>query len=117
MRPFQKEMVDSVARSIRQRQRSGLRADRRRDDRRDLSPLENRQAARSLFTRRRPCSRTPRSGSEDAQRRRLPRPLHPRQTEDGAHTEIICHEDFCPRALLEKMEKSGLLSRITTDEH
>jgi DNA excision repair protein ERCC-2 len=34
-----------------------------------------------------------------------------------AHTEIICHEDFCPYAARysEKMEKSGLLSRITTE--
>ena len=34
-----------------------------------------------------------------------------------AHTEIICHEDFCPYAAQysEKMEKSGLLSRITTE--
>lgn len=33
-----------------------------------------------------------------------------------AHTEMICHEDFCPFAARysEKMEKSGLLSRITT---
>ncbi|HEX9161032.1 MAG TPA: DEAD/DEAH box helicase, partial [Thermoanaerobaculia bacterium] len=34
-----------------------------------------------------------------------------------AHTEMICHEDFCPYAARysEKMEKSGLLSRITTE--
>ncbi len=33
-----------------------------------------------------------------------------------AHTEMICHEDFCPYAARysEKMEKSGLLSRIAT---
>ena len=33
-----------------------------------------------------------------------------------AHTEMICHEDFCPYAARysDKMEKSGLLSRITT---
>jgi DNA excision repair protein ERCC-2 len=33
-----------------------------------------------------------------------------------AHTEMICHEDFCPFAARysEKMEQSGLLSRITT---
>jgi DNA excision repair protein ERCC-2 len=33
-----------------------------------------------------------------------------------AHTQMICHEDFCPFAARysEKMEKSGLLSRITT---
>ncbi|HEV7919709.1 MAG TPA: ATP-dependent DNA helicase [Thermoanaerobaculia bacterium] len=33
-----------------------------------------------------------------------------------AHTEMICHEDFCPFAARysEKMEKSGLLSRIAT---
>jgi DNA excision repair protein ERCC-2 len=33
-----------------------------------------------------------------------------------AHTEVICHEDFCPFAAhySEKMEKSGLLDRITT---
>jgi DNA excision repair protein ERCC-2 len=33
-----------------------------------------------------------------------------------AHTEMICHEDFCPFAAryTEKMEKSGLLSDITT---
>ena len=34
-----------------------------------------------------------------------------------AHTEIICHEDFCPFAARysEKMERSGLLNRITTE--
>jgi DNA excision repair protein ERCC-2 len=33
-----------------------------------------------------------------------------------AHTEMICHEDFCPFAerYSEKMERSGLLSRIVT---
>ena len=33
-----------------------------------------------------------------------------------AHTEMICHEDFCPFAAQysQKMEKSGLLDRITT---
>src|SRR5215212_9680420 len=33
-----------------------------------------------------------------------------------AHTEMICHEDFCPFAAKysEKMEQSGLLSRIAT---
>ncbi len=33
-----------------------------------------------------------------------------------AHTEVICHEDFCPYAARysDKMEKSGLLSHITT---
>jgi len=33
-----------------------------------------------------------------------------------AHTEMICHEDFCPFAAKygEKMEKSGLISRIAT---
>jgi DNA excision repair protein ERCC-2 len=33
-----------------------------------------------------------------------------------AHTEMICHEDFCPFAARysDKMEKSGLLSRIAT---
>ena len=33
-----------------------------------------------------------------------------------AHTEMICHEDFCPFAARysEKMEKSGLVERITT---
>jgi DNA excision repair protein ERCC-2 len=33
-----------------------------------------------------------------------------------AHTEMICHEDFCPFAARygEKMEKSGLVSRIAT---
>ena len=34
-----------------------------------------------------------------------------------AHTEMICHEDFCPYAAryTEKMEKSGLRDRITTE--
>jgi DNA excision repair protein ERCC-2 len=34
-----------------------------------------------------------------------------------AHTEIICHEDFCPYAARysEKMDRSGLLNRITTE--
>ena len=33
-----------------------------------------------------------------------------------AHTEMICHEDFCPYAARysEKMDKSGLLSEIVT---
>jgi len=33
-----------------------------------------------------------------------------------AHTEMICHEDFCPFAAKygQKMEKSGLISRIST---
>jgi DNA excision repair protein ERCC-2 len=34
-----------------------------------------------------------------------------------AHTEMICHEDFCPYAARysEKMDRSGLLNRITTE--
>ncbi len=34
-----------------------------------------------------------------------------------AHTQMICHEDFCPYAerYSDKMEKSGLISRITTE--
>ncbi len=34
-----------------------------------------------------------------------------------AHSEMICHEDFCPYAARysEKMDRSGLLSRITTE--
>ena len=34
-----------------------------------------------------------------------------------AHTEMICHEDFCPYAAQygAKMEKSGLVSRIATE--
>src|SRR5204862_7520145 len=34
-----------------------------------------------------------------------------------AHTQMICHEDFCPFAerYSEKMEKSGLVSRMTTE--
>lgn len=34
-----------------------------------------------------------------------------------AHTEVICHEDFCPFAAKypEKMERSGLVGRIATD--
>lgn len=34
-----------------------------------------------------------------------------------AHSEMICHEDFCPYAARysDKMERSGLLSRITTE--
>ena len=34
-----------------------------------------------------------------------------------AHTEMICHEDFCPYAARysEKMDRSGLMNRITTE--
>jgi DNA excision repair protein ERCC-2 len=34
-----------------------------------------------------------------------------------AHTEVICHEDFCPYAkqYAEKMERNGLVARIETD--
>jgi DNA excision repair protein ERCC-2 len=36
-----------------------------------------------------------------------------------AHTEVICHEDFCPYAAQysEKMQRNNLLTRITTDHN
>jgi DNA excision repair protein ERCC-2 len=121
MRPFQKEMIDSVARSVRERE--ALLVSAPTGVGKTIAALypalrESLKAGKKLFYL------TSKTLQQDAAVSAL------RMLNDGtfrvlrirakqkmcAHTEIICHEDFCPYAARysEKMEKSGLLSRITT---
>ncbi|MEO8216001.1 MAG: ATP-dependent DNA helicase [Acidobacteriota bacterium] len=122
MRPFQKEMIDSVARTVREKEallvsaptgvgktmaaiypalRESLRMGKKLFY---LTPKtlqqENAVAALDLLN----------DGSFRVLRIRAKQKM-------CAHTEVICHEDFCPFAARysEKMQRSGLLSRIVDD--
>ena len=122
LRPFQKEMVDSVARTVREKEallvsaptgvgktmaaiypalRESLRLGKKLFF---LTPKtlqqENAVAALDLLN----------DGSFRVLRIRAKQRM-------CAHTEVICHEDFCPFAARysEKMQRSGLISRIVDD--
>lgn len=121
MRPFQKEMIDSVARAVRQRE--ALLVSAPTGVGKTIAALypavaESLKAGKKLFFL------TSKTLQQDAAVQALSmlndgsfRVLRVRAKQKMcAHTQMICHEDFCPFAARysEKMEKSGLLSRITT---
>lgn len=122
MRPFQKEMIDSVAHAVRERE--ALLVSAPTGIGKTIAALypavrESLKAGKKLFFL------TSKTLQQDAAISALKmlndgsfRVLRVRAKQKMcAHTEIICHEDFCPYAARysEKMEKSGLLSRITTE--
>ena len=120
MRPFQQEMIDAVARSVREREALLISA-----------PTGIGKTIAALYPAVRECLRagkklfylTSKTLQQDAAIEAL------RMLNDGslrvlrirakqkmcAHTEMICHEDFCPFAARysEKMGTSGLVQRIT----
>src|SRR2546430_90316 len=121
MRPFQQEIVDAVERAVRQRE--ALLVSAPTGIGKTMAALypalrESLKAGKKLFY----------LTSKTLQQEMAVEALH--LLNDGsfrvlrirakqkmcAHTEMICHEDFCPFAARysEKMEKSGLLSRLTT---
>jgi DNA excision repair protein ERCC-2 len=122
MRPFQKEMVDAVAHAVREREALLVSA-----------PTGIGKTIAALYPAVRECLKagkklfylTSKTLQQDAAIKALSmlndgsfRVLRIRAKQKMcAHTEIICHEDFCPYAARysDKMQKSGLLSRITTE--
>ncbi|HEY3057151.1 MAG TPA: ATP-dependent DNA helicase [Thermoanaerobaculia bacterium] len=121
MRPFQKEMIDSVAHAVRERE--ALLVSAPTGVGKTIAALypavrESLKAGKKLFFL------TSKTLQQDAAVQALSmlndgsfRVLRVRAKQKMcAHTQMICHEDFCPFAARysEKMEKSGLLSRITT---
>lgn len=121
MRPFQKEMIDAVAQAIREREALLVSA-----------PTGVGKTIAALFPALREALRagkklfylTSKTLQQEAAVEALQllndgafRVLRIRAKQKMcAHTEMICHEDFCPFAARysEKMEKSGLLSRMAT---
>jgi len=121
MRPYQPEMVDAVARAVRQRDALLVSA-----------PTGIGKTIGALFPAVRESLRlgkklfflTSKTLQQDAAIRALDmlndgsfRVLRIRAKQKMcAHSEMICHEDFCPYAARysDKMERSGLLSRIVT---
>ncbi|HJT17483.1 MAG TPA: ATP-dependent DNA helicase, partial [Thermoanaerobaculia bacterium] len=120
MRPFQQEMIDAVARAVNQRE--ALLVSAPTGIGKTIAALypavrESLRAGKKLFYL------TSKTLQQDAAIEAL------RLLNDGslrvlrirakqkmcAHTEMICHEDFCPFAARysEKMEKSSLVQRIT----
>lgn len=122
MRPYQKEMVDSVSRTVRQREALMVSA-----------PTGVGKTIAAIYPALRESLRlgkklfflTPKTLQQETAVAALKllndgsfRVLRIRAKQRMcAHTEMICHEDFCPFAesYSEKMQKSGLLSRIVTD--
>ncbi|HVR43306.1 MAG TPA: ATP-dependent DNA helicase [Thermoanaerobaculia bacterium] len=122
MRPFQAEMIDAVARTVRERElllvsaptgvgktiaaiypalREALRAGRKLFY---LTPktLQQEMAVAALGMLNDGSFRTLRVRAKQKM---------------CAHTEVICHEDFCPFAAKyqEKMQRNGLVDRIASD--
>jgi DNA excision repair protein ERCC-2 len=121
MRPYQPEMIDAVARAVRQRE--ALLVSAPTGVGKTIAALfpavcESLRAGKKLFFL------TSKTLQQDAAIEAL------RMLNDGAfrvlrirakqkmcaHTEMICHEDFCPFAekYSEKMKASGLLSHLAT---
>ena len=122
MRPFQQEMIDAVGHAVRERE--ALLVSAPTGIGKTIAALypavrESLKAGKKLFFL------TSKTLQQDAAVSALKmlndgsfRVLRVRAKQKMcAHTEMICHEDFCPYAAKysEKMEKSGLLSRITTE--
>jgi len=121
MRPFQQEIVDAVERAVRQRE--ALLVSAPTGIGKTMAALypalrESLKAGKKLFyltskTLQQEMAveglRLLNDGSFRVLRIRAKQKM-------CAHTEMICHEDFCPFAARysEKMEKSGLLSRVAT---
>jgi DNA excision repair protein ERCC-2 len=120
MRPFQPEMVDAVARAVRERE--ALLVSAPTGIGKTIAALfpavrESLRAGKKLFFL------TSKTMQQDAAVEAMQmlndgslRVLRVRAKQKMcAHTEMICHEDFCPFAARysEKMEKSGLVQRIT----
>ena len=121
LRPFQQEMIDAVARAIREREALLVSA-----------PTGIGKTIAALFPALREALRagkklfylTSKTLQQEAAVEAMKllndgslRVLRIRAKQKMcAHTERICHEDFCPFAARysDKMEKSGLLSRIAT---
>jgi len=121
MRTFQKEMVDAVGRAVRQRE--ALLVSAPTGVGKTIAALypalrESLKAGKKLFYL------TSKTLGQEAATNALSmlndgsfRVLRIRAKQKMcAHTQMICHEDFCPYAAKysEKMEKSGLLSHIVT---
>lgn len=121
MRPFQKEMIDAVARAVRQRE--ALLVSAPTGVGKTIASLypalrESLSAGKKLFFL------TSKTLQQDAAIKALSmlndgsfRVLRIRAKQKMcAHTQMICHEDFCPYAARysDKMEKSGLLSHLVT---
>jgi len=122
MRPYQKEMVDSVARTVREREALLVSA-----------PTGVGKTIAALYPALRESLRlgkklfflTPKTLQQETAVEALKllndgsfRVLRIRSKQKMcAHTEMICHEDFCPFAAhySEKMQKSGLVSRMVND--
>jgi len=122
MRPFQQEMVDAVARSVRQRETLLVSA-----------PTGIGKTAAAIYPALVEALRRGKKlfflTSKTLQQEMAVKVLE--ALNDGsfrvlrirakqkmcAHTEVICHEDFCPfaSAYAEKMQRSALISRMTTD--
>ena len=120
LRPFQQEMINAVAQAVRERE--ALLVSAPTGIGKTIAALypavrESLRAGKKLFFL------TSKTMQQDAAVEALKllndgslRVLRIRAKQKMcAHTEMICHEDFCPFAARysEKMEKSGLLQRIT----
>src|SRR6266545_1752321 len=121
MRPYQPEMIDAITRAIRNRE--ALLVSAPTGIGKTIAALypavrESLRLGKKLFFL------TSKTLQQDAAIRALQmindgsfRVLRIRAKQKMcAHTEMICHEDFCPFAerYSEKMDRSGLLSRIVT---
>lgn len=122
MRPFQEEMIDAVGRAVRQRETLLVSA-----------PTGVGKTIGALYPALRESLRlgkklfflTPKTLQQDMAVRTLEamndgtfRVLRIRAKKKMcAHTEVICHEDFCPfaRGYGEKMTRSGLTERIVAE--
>ena len=123
VRPFQQEMVDAVAHAVRERE--SLLVSAPTGVGKTIAALypavkESLRLGKKLFFL------TPKTLQQDAAVSALAmlndgsfRVLRIRAKQKMcAHTQMICHEDFCPFAAQysSKMEKSGLLSNIVTSQ-
>src|SRR5687767_363057 len=121
MRPYQKEMIDAVSHAVRERE--ALLVSAPTGVGKTIAALypalrESLSAGKKLFYL------TSKTLQQDAAVSALKllndgsfRVLRIRAKQKMcAHTQMICHEDFCPFAARysEKMESSGLVSRIVT---
>lgn len=121
MRPFQKEMIDAVARTV--RQRDALLVSAPTGIGKTIAAIypalrESLRAGKKLFFL------TPKNLQQETAVAALQllnddsfRVLRIRAKQKMcAHTQMICHEDFCPYAASysDKMLRSGLLDRVTT---
>jgi DNA excision repair protein ERCC-2 len=122
LRPFQPEMIDAVARAVRERE--ALLVSAPTGVGKTIGALypavrESLRLGKKLFFL------TSKTLQQDAAIKALDmlndgsfRVLRVRAKQKMcAHSEMICHEDFCPYAARysDKMNRSGLLSRITTE--